>query len=130
MHAASLNVSLQELVEPWLVDRNLATLEPGEVLFIRIDAGNVPAKIGKAGCRDKADITSANHAYFHISLREQAAHLIGKESSGSAIADSSTSFSIPCCWGHCSGVSHNAGRRGNLKGDPDSELPGSRRQIH
>lgn len=45
-----------EIVEAGLVDRDLATLQGGDLAGVGVDAGHLMAEIGEAGSGDQADI--------------------------------------------------------------------------
>ena len=58
-------IALEQLVEARLVNRHAALVELLDLGRVLVDAGHVPAELGKAGGRDQADITSPNHANVH-----------------------------------------------------------------
>jgi hypothetical protein len=53
--------------EAGLEDRDFTALERHDPPGILVDAGDMMAEIGKTGCRNEADITSANHGDAHKS---------------------------------------------------------------
>ena len=65
MHAAGRDIARHQLVEARLVDRDLALFQPGDAILVLVDAGDVPAELGKAGGGNEADIARADHANFH-----------------------------------------------------------------
>ncbi len=59
-------VALDQILQPWLVDRHDAALELFDALRIDIDANDTVAQIGKACRGDQADIPGSNHTdSFH-----------------------------------------------------------------
>ena len=54
---ALLGIAPDELLEPRLVDRDLALLQALDLGGVDVDAQHVVAGIGEAGARDEADVT-------------------------------------------------------------------------
>ena len=60
-----LDVALDQLGQPRLVDRDLAAVEGVDLLLVDVDAGHVVAALGEAGAGDQADVTGADHGDLH-----------------------------------------------------------------
>src|SRR5262249_17722034 len=58
-------VSVQELVEARLVNRQLSLTQILDLVRVLIDAGDGPAEFRKASCGDQADIACPNHRNVH-----------------------------------------------------------------
>src|SRR5215470_858222 len=54
-----------KLLEAWLVDRDLATVERVDLAGILVDAGDLMTKIGNACPRNEADIARPDHRNPH-----------------------------------------------------------------
>src|SRR5262249_56107291 len=63
--APLLNVPLDQLFEPGLVDRNLAALELVDLLRIDVGAHDLHAELGEARAGDEADVASTDHSDVH-----------------------------------------------------------------
>ena len=63
--AAGLDVGLDQRIEPGLVDRHHAFMQPVDLRLVLVDADNIMPEIGETGARNKADIARPNHCDFH-----------------------------------------------------------------
>ena len=52
-----------------LEDRHFASLKPGDLVGVLVDADDLMTKIGKANARNKAHIARADHRNFHYNAR-------------------------------------------------------------
>jgi len=60
-----LHVLLHQLLQPRLVDRHLARLQPGDLARVLVDADHVMAEIRKTDAGHQSDIAGANHRNAH-----------------------------------------------------------------
>ena len=65
METSRFRVARDQRVEAGLVDRHLASLEPGDPTRVLVDARYGEAEFGKTGRRDQSHIACANDADLH-----------------------------------------------------------------
>src|SRR4029453_10681175 len=71
--AALLHVPRDQLFEAGLVDRDLAALEPRDLLGVDVGAHDLDAEFGEARPGDEADVARADHSDVHDRSRIHAA---------------------------------------------------------
>ena len=63
---ALLDIAPDDVIEPWLVDRDLALLKPGHLAGVDIHADDVVAGLGEAGTGNKPHVTRTKYCNFHF----------------------------------------------------------------
>ncbi len=63
--ASFLNVLVNQLLEPRLVDRNLAGIQRVDLCPVDVDARDVMARVRKTGSGHQPDISGTYHRDFH-----------------------------------------------------------------
>src|SRR5208337_5338936 len=58
-------VAVQQLAQPWLLDRNLAVLQTLDLGGHLVDANNVVAALGQTGALNQTNISRSNDCDFH-----------------------------------------------------------------
>ena len=67
LDAAGLGVALDQRIQPGLVDRNLAAVQPLDLAGIDIDTDDMVARIRQTGAGDQADVAGAENRDAHLS---------------------------------------------------------------
>src|SRR5215831_16516695 len=60
-------LAIDQVRKTRFVERDLTTRERRKAILVFLDTSNSPAKLGKAGRRDKANVSSPYHADLHCS---------------------------------------------------------------
>ena len=66
MQASCLHVALDQIVEPRLVDGNVAVSKVCNLFLVDVDTGHVDANLGEACARNKTYISRTNNRYIHF----------------------------------------------------------------
>src|SRR5262249_20384808 len=61
------NIRLNNLLEPRLIDRNLAGVQRGDLCDILVNAHDLMTKVRNASSRNKANVARTNHRNPHTS---------------------------------------------------------------
>src|SRR5262249_10482632 len=59
------HIRCHELLEAWLIDRDLAGIERVNLAGVLVDAGDLMTKVGNAGPRNETDIARPDHRNSH-----------------------------------------------------------------
>ena len=65
LEAAGLDISFDVGLEPGLVYRYLAVVQPGDLLFVNVVADDMITHLGHAGALNQADIAGAENCKSH-----------------------------------------------------------------